>query len=233
MMELALIFVGGALGSAHCLGMCGGFALAIGAGTQSVAANAGRQLLYSLGRIFTYATAGAVAGYGGFRLVHGLPPFVNAQAILSVLAGMLLVVQGMLATGLLRWPGKKQIGGACIGAGILSNFLARPGWRNVFLAGVATGFLPCGLVYAFLALAGSSGNVLAGLLRMAAFGAGTAPLMIVFGCGGSVLNLAARKHVYRLAAWCVVLTGLISIGRGVGFLPWLTSAAVAGCPMCQ
>ena len=29
--ELLLIFVGGLLGSAHCVGMCGGFALSIGA----------------------------------------------------------------------------------------------------------------------------------------------------------------------------------------------------------
>ena len=33
--ELFLIFTGGLLGSAHCVGMCGGFALSIGASSTS------------------------------------------------------------------------------------------------------------------------------------------------------------------------------------------------------
>ncbi|MGE0609389.1 MAG: sulfite exporter TauE/SafE family protein [Pirellulales bacterium] len=233
MMELALIFMGGALGSSHCLGMCGGFALAIGSGTTSLWSNAGRQLVYTLGRVFTYAVLGGLVGYGGFRLTRGLPPFVNGQAVLALLAGVLLVIQAALAMGWIRWPGTKHLAPSCAGAGILSGFLQRPGWTNVFLAGLMTGFLPCGLVYAFLALAGSSGSLLDGLLRMAAFGAGTAPLMIAFGSGVSLLNLSSRRHVYRIAAWCVLITGLVSIGRGMGFLPWFLETPLGGCPMCK
>ena len=53
MIELPLVFLGGLLGSAHCVGMCGGFALTIGLGARDVAANVCRQLVYTAGRIFT------------------------------------------------------------------------------------------------------------------------------------------------------------------------------------
>ena len=46
MIELPLVFLGGLLGSAHCVGMCGGFALSIGLGARGFAANLGRQLIY-------------------------------------------------------------------------------------------------------------------------------------------------------------------------------------------
>jgi cation transport ATPase len=43
---------------------------------------------------------------------------------------------------------------------------------------------------------------------------------------------ASRSLAFRLAAWCVVLTGAISVMRGLGFLS-LLGGEVAGCPMCK
>ena len=62
MIELPMVFLGGLLGSAHCVGMCGGFALGIGLGTPSFAANVGRQVIYTTGRVFTYALPGRRRG---------------------------------------------------------------------------------------------------------------------------------------------------------------------------
>ena len=96
--------------------------------------------------------------------------------------------------------------------------MTAPGWSNVLLAGVLTGFLPCGLVYGFLGLASSSASIFHGLLTMLAFGAGTAPIMILTGAGGSLLSHSARRHLMRVAAVCVMITGLISLARGVMFV---------------
>ena len=68
MIELPLLFTAGILGSTHCLGMCGPFALAIGSQAPGWKSNLLRQLVYSAGRIFTYASLGAMAGFGGWRL---------------------------------------------------------------------------------------------------------------------------------------------------------------------
>jgi hypothetical protein len=232
MLEWALIFGGGMLGSSHCVGMCGGFALAIGSSAGGLNANFIRQLAYTLGRVFTYAALGAAAGYGGLRLVRGAPQFVNAQAVLAVVAGCLLIVQGLLATGWLR-IGRARAGGPCLAGGLLRGFLTAPGLRNVFLAGMFTGFLPCGLLYAYLSLAAATSNVVRGGLLMALFGLGTAPLLVALGCGGSMLGLAARQRMLRIAAICVIVVGLVSIARGVGFWPAMNDQTPARCLFCR
>jgi sulfite exporter TauE/SafE len=100
------------------------------------------------------------------------------------------------------------------------------------LAGVLTGFLPCGLVYGFLALASSSASVWVGLLIMSLFGAGTAPLMILAGAGGSLLALAGRRNLLRVSAVCVCVAGLVSIARGLLFLQNWGVPETARCVLC-
>src|SRR5262245_35318286 len=142
-----MILFGGFLGSTHCIGMCGGFAATLGSGAPSVATNLLRQLTYSFGRIFTYAVCGAAAGYGGLRLILAIRPLADLQAWMSVAAGIVLVVIGLHAAGILRsW---NPVGGAssCLASTLFGAFLLKPGWTNVFLAGLLNGLLPCGLVY--------------------------------------------------------------------------------------
>ncbi len=102
--------------------------------------------------------------------------------------------------------------------------------RDVYLLGVCTGFLPCGLVYAFLALAAASGTMWQGGLRMLVFGLGTAPLMLLAGWSGSLVQLSIRRRAIRIAACCVLATGLLSIARGV---QTLTVQDHAACPLCR
>jgi sulfite exporter TauE/SafE len=232
MTELVLTFVGGALGSSHCLGMCGGFALALGAGSIHWQSNLLRQLVYSLGRIFTYSAAGAVAGYGGMRLGDKLPATMPTQAILALFAGVFLLYEGLRATG--WWPWRRKFSGnSCLGPRFFGPLLSGGNWSGVFLAGVFTGFLPCGLVYAFLALASASQDLFLGASRMAAFGLGTVPLMVAAGIGGAALGVAARKHLFRAAGYCVALSGVISIVRGISFLAALWGGTHGGCPLCH
>ena len=65
MIEPTAVFVLAFLSSAHCIGMCGGFAAAIGATHDRVAPLVFRQAIYSVGRVFTYAFLGACGGYAG------------------------------------------------------------------------------------------------------------------------------------------------------------------------
>ncbi len=252
MIGLPLVFLGGLLGSAHCVGMCGGFALLIGSGARSTAANVARQLVYSLGRIFTYSAIGAAVGYAGLRLADDAPEVVHAQSLLAIAAGGLLIVQGLIAAGVLSRarlvavvnflrPARQtnalavmshHAAGGCLAGGSLAAFLRAPGWGSVFLAGMLTGFLPCGLVYAYLALAASAADFVGGLTTMAAFGLGTVPLMVATGSGASLVSLATRQRLLGLAAWCVVLTGMLSMARGVSFLDLAGSAGGGSCPMC-
>jgi sulfite exporter TauE/SafE len=226
-----MVLVGGLLGSAHCVGMCGGFALALGSGGHGFVRTLGRQTAYGLGRVFTYSVGGAATGYAGARLSSSLTTLVNAQAILSITAGLLLIVQGLSAAGVLRLPQLTKKG-PCLGPGFFASLLRETRLRSVFLGGVINGLLPCGLVYAYLALAASSGGVGHGGLTMMLFGLGTLPMLALVGSGGQLLSLTTRRHVLTVAAWCVVLTGVISIGRGVQAMRHV-SAPESVCPLCR
>jgi hypothetical protein len=233
MIEWPLIFVGGLLGSSHCVGMCGAFALSIGLGMPSAAANARRQLMYSLGRVFTYSFAGAAAGFAGMRLQRFSIPAFHAQTGLALVAGTLLVVQGLHSAGVLAAFRKKPSAAAyCPSQSLFRSFLMAPGWHNAFVAGLLTGFLPCGLVYTYLVVAAGTGNTLTGALVMALFGAGTVPLMVLSGVGTSLVTINGRRYLLRAAAFCVIATGVITITRGISWARPNVATGEPGCPLC-
>ncbi len=233
MIELPLTFLGGILGTAHCIGMCGGFAVTIGLGANSYKKNLQRQLIYSAGRIFTYSFLGTIAGYVGFRMSGQLSSLGNVQAGLCILAGVLLVVQGGIASGIIpRFKKIKAGSSGCLSGTFFSSFLTGPGLWNVFLAGILTGFLPCGLVYAYLALAATGASLLTGMEIMLVFGLGTVPVMVLAGTGASLITLKNRQKIFRVAAICVALTGFLTINRGVRFLDMPGIHEKEGCPMC-
>jgi uncharacterized protein len=198
---------------------------------SSVVGNLCRQTAYSLGRVFTYSMAGAIAGYSGWRLMNELSTVANLQAALSITAGALLIAQGLGATGLLGFIPWFSGKGPCLGPSFFAGLLNATRLRSVFLGGVVNGLLPCGLVYAYLALAASSGDMFKGWAIMALFGAGTLPVMVLFGCGGSFFSLASRRHLIHLAAWCVVITGVVTLARGIGST--LSPDGVISCPFCE
>lgn len=228
-----LVTLGGLLGSSHCVGMCGGFAALVGMRTGSLWGNLRAQLIYSGGRLMSYATLGAVAGFMGKHISDSLPRMINVPAVLCLLAGTFLVREGLLASGILR----RNVSGAstsgCLLGPLFSTILRSPGRRNTFCAGIVTGLLPCGLVYAFVSLAASSGDLLQGMGTMVAFGIGTVPLMVVTGCGTALLNWSARQRLWKIAAWSVVATGLLTLGRGWAFLQMGTEPQPVTCPFCS
>ncbi len=230
MIELPLIFLSGLAGSSHCVGMCGPFAAILGSTTTGWRQNVSWQLIYSVGRIFTYATLGAMAGFGGQRLT-GLRWFgVNATAILAIVAGLFLVYEGLVTAGVMhRFRLGKQGVGLCPSGGLLRSMLKQQSRSGVFLAGVATGFLPCGLVYAFLFTAAQTSDLFLGMSVMIVFGLGTVPLMVATGTTASAIPLTWRARLFTLAGWCVVLMGVLSLYRGGLFLFVDDPSA---CPFC-
>lgn len=232
--DLTLAFCGGLLGSSHCVGMCGAFALAIGGSGRGWLDNARRQCVYTLGRMFTYGCAGLTAAFLGSQLQHRLPQWIPAQSLLSLFAGIVLVAQGVAILGLpgMRWhPGSGRV--SCQAATAFREMMTAPSLSAVFFAGVATGFLPCALIYAYLALAARSGDLLIGTLLMVAMAAGTAPLMILTGLGTSSLRLTTRQQILKVAAVLVLGTGVASLIRGGSYLYVGPGTIQQTCPMCR
>ena len=235
--ELPLVLVSGVLGSAHCIGMCGAISATMNLGTTNIRSALGRQILWSFGRIFTYAFLGMIAGFAGLRFTESeflssQTSVVSIQAAFAIVAGLLLITQGMLAAG---WLSRKiKAGSTCLAATVFGKFLQGGSRTGVFIAGILTGFLPCGLVYSFLALAAASTSIWKGPLLMAVFGFGTIPVMLITGAGLTFASLTLRRRLMKMAAICVLITGTLTVGRGIVFAANASAERPEEtCPFCE
>jgi hypothetical protein len=222
-----VIFAAGFAGSFHCIGMCGGFACALGRDARGGGATVLRHLSYNIGRLTSYSFLGALAGalgqvictaQGGAAapLLGGSVDVV--QRALAIIAGLLMIAMALQFFGLLQAFHRLAIGfgGSTLAISLRSLLTARsPAAPLAF--GVFNGFLPCPLVLAFIAQAASTAGALQGFLVMAAFGLGTFPAMLMMGGVGRALAPAWRQRGVWLAGSCILLLGLITLGRG--FLP--------------
>lgn len=232
MLELGLVFMVGVLGSAHCVGMCGGFVIALSA-QRSGGSVAVFQALYFAGKTTTYALFGAVAG--GLGAAAGMA-LAEAQGVLSLALGAALVVVGLSLCGALRRLGfADRIGRRFSGARWLAvaagRLVARGSGAATFGLGMLNGLLPCALVYGLLARAAAEGAPLGGAAVMAAFGLGTVPALALTGAFGRFVPPARRLTLSRVGGVLVVLLGLMTFARGVyAFAPHEGEAGVMCLP---
>ena len=219
-----LIFAAGFAGSFHCIGMCGGFACALGRDPRGHGATVLRHLLYNSGRLTTYCFLGGLAGALGQVLCtpQGLAvPMLSGsldtgQRVLAVVAGLLMIAMALQFFGLLQGFHRIAVGfGGSTLAGSLRSLLMAHGRAAPLAFGVFNGFLPCPLVYAFAAQATSTAGALPGILTMSAFGLGTFPAMLMMGGVGQILGPAWRRRGVWLAGSFILLLGLVTLGRGI------------------
>jgi len=236
MAELAVILVAGFAGSFHCIGMCGGFACGLGGDPGgSRWHTVARHLLYNLGRVVSYAFLGALAGSLGACVIdrpashvataHAAHPgtaYVLAgelgivQRTLSVLAGVLMLAMALQLLGVVRHArARGALAARAPLASILGAVLASRHRAMPVCLGVVNGFLPCPLVYAFVAVAVAAGSAGAGALIMTAFGLGTFPAMLLVAGAGRTLAPTVRRRGVRLAACFVLALGILTVVRGV------------------
>lgn len=208
MTPIVLAFAGGVAGSLHCLGMCGGLAALVGGGW--------RLALYNLARVNTYVALGAGAGALGTAIVAWAPLDVASRG-LAIVGGLAVLAVGLEWLGVLAPRGQSlvaRVQGA-IARHARALLDARSPWAPVAF-GTANAFLPCHLIYAFVAMAGATGSVVRGAATMLAFGAGTLPAMMLAGSAPALLRARAAAPIVRAAGAFVVVVGLVTIGRAFG-----------------
>ncbi len=237
MTSLLWISVAGAAGSFHCLGMCSVFAWSLAPSPTARWRTVGRQLLYNSGRVVTYCFLGVLAGALG-QYVVGSGPVSAMQRVLALVSGLLMLVMA------LQLYGVRFAAGFGVGAGLgpvlrgIRGLLKAPGAAAPLAFGVFNGFLPCPLVYAFVAQAVAAGSLVGGVLTMAAFGLGTFPAMLLVGLAGLSLGPKWRTRGVRVAATVILLFSLVTLARGLFpmapmpamMAPYGGSAAPAGPP---
>jgi hypothetical protein len=195
-----------------CGGIVGAFAMGVPAGRRARPLGLLPYLLgYNAGRLAVYALLGAGAGLAGSALAGFLPP-ATARLASRLVAALFLIGLGLYLAGRPQLLEPFERLGARLWRRLepLGRRLLRPATpAHAVALGAVWGFLPCGLVYAMLAMASASGGPGAGAATMAAFGAGTLPALLAAGLASSWLGRLARSApLRRLAAAACLAAGL-------------------------
>lgn len=216
-MTYLLIFLGGLAGSLHCVGMCGGFPLALAGAVP--ARNLPRQLLYNAGRLNTLVFIGAISGAAGAAFVAA-GPMRTFERVLAIVAGTFMIVVGLEVLGVLAQMTMRgaALAQATVGR-LLSGVIRSRSLAAPLALGVFNAFLPCQLIYAFAARAASTASVTEGMLTMLCFGLGTVPAMLSLGVAGVLARPAVRARLSTASGVLIIVFGLLTLLRGFDVLP--------------
>jgi sulfite exporter TauE/SafE len=218
------------LGGLHCAGMCGGFIGALQMNRPREVPASRLAAGYHLGRVTSYTLTGALVGaIGGTLYAADVLP---VQLGLLVIGSAMLIAIGIAMFGEYRWLKRIEFVGSgvwrVVGPWARSVYPPRSG-RQSFIAGLAWGWIPCGMVYAALPLALVAGGPAQGALVMLAFGLGTLPNLLLIdvlasrpalaGNGGGGVMTSARTWLRPLAGVVMLvfaLSGLAHAARVAG-----------------
>ena len=211
---LSAAFLLGFLGSMHCVGMCGGLVSTLAMSQKKVWWTG--LMSYQLGRILTYTFLGLFAGMLGMAITQ-VTWFADMQRGLTILAGVLMIVFGLNLVGWLPDPFVKFMSK-------FSRLIGLTGWVHAatnsrmpmswFMVGLFNGLLPCGLVYAGLALSLTSGSIGLSAGMMFAFGLGTVPAMMFVPVIMQSASPNMRGLFLKIAALLLIAMGLFTMIRG-------------------
>lgn len=207
-------FLLGLFSTAHCIAMCGSV---IGALTLSLPATIRQSpkamlpyvLNYNLGRIISYALAGALVA----ALVSPLDDLGGLQWLRYVSVVFMIAMGLYLAGWLPRFAQIEKIGTPVwrFLQPLGQKLLPVKSLKQAFGFGAIWGWLPCGLVYAALVMAATSGDALTGGMTMLAFGLGTLPAVMGAGLFVGFLSSLARNIWFRRAAGVLIILMALAV----------------------
>ncbi len=203
MLALSLFLLGLASG-VHCIGMCGGFVAAFARPVIAIkpVKRMQRLLAFNAGRITSYSVAGAIGGAAG----GAAGSLLGAQTALYVLANVMLIAIGLHLAGVTSLSVIEKLG-APLWRRLQPLAAKAVGGRSSYIAGLAWGWIPCGLVYGALAAAALAGSAAGGAAAMAAYGFGTLPWLMA---GGFVFT----KFTRTVAGAAVLAFGVYGLAYG-------------------
>lgn len=216
-------FLMGIFSALHCLGMCGSI---IGSLTLSLKREIreDKRLLvpfvasYNAGRVMSYTIAGLLAGIAEHVLSvpfgeghgHRLLQIVSALIMLGAglhIAGWFPRFAYLERLGIVVWKRIEPYGRRLVPVDTLTR---------AFVFGMIWGWLPCGLVYAALALAATSGDVVRSTFTMLAFGLGTMPAVMGVGIMTSwMVKLSSMTRFRQASGITLILLALLAAFPGL------------------
>lgn len=202
----------GLVSSAHCVAMCGPLVLLASGPPQGARlVPLARWGLYNFGRVTMYVCLGMVAGGVG----HAAMSWGLGQAV-AITGGVILILAA-LASAATRRRGAMAAKLMPIVAALSRAARAVAGRHprlGLYGLGMANGLLPCGLVYAALALALTAGSTIEAAAAMAAFGAATTPALIATALAASAVRGEWRQRLGAALPLGIAAAGVLLLVRG-------------------
>jgi len=187
------------LGSAHCVGMCGGIVLVSCRSRLSEA-------LYHFFRLLGYLSIGCIAGWLGREFIGSM----NILGTIGLVAfSVIFVWMGLrlwkdqpmhMGIGLERIPGLRWLWAKTLASGTVVRSST---------TGFLTAFLPCGWLYSYVVLAVGTSSIAGGAGILFLFWLGTLPALTI---SLRVVQRASRP----VARWKPKLVGALFILAGIG-----------------
>lgn len=209
--DLTLAITMGLLGSIHCVGMCGGIVAALSMSQK----NGGMSgiFTYHFGRLFTYSILGATMGTIGSMTVYNAG-LSNVQNYISIITGGLIIIFALQTGG---WISAKYsyLSKISIPSKLLKGAAKQGSITSWGLVGLVNGILPCGIVYAALALSIKQADLFNGGILMFAFGLGTIPAMTIFCIIIRRMSPAIKGRFLKVSSIVIILFGFFTIYRGI------------------
>lgn len=202
----------GIFSTVHCIAMCGSV---IGALTLSLPSEIRENQAkmfpyvfnYNLGRLLSYSIAGAIVG-----LLSSPLAAVNGHLVLRYLSVIVMIGMGLYLAGWFPRFAYMERMGAPIWRWLQpigQKLLPVRKFSQAFFLGAVWGWLPCGLVYAALAVAATTGDPVKAALVMFIFGVGTLPAVMGAGLFAGFLSAMARaKHLRPVAGVLIIVMAL-------------------------
>lgn len=194
----------GLMGASHCLVMCGGIAAAASSSSPGKT-NYSFLLLFNLGRILSYTSAGLIVSLLGLWLADS---HQIAQQVLRSISGVLLILMGFYVA---RWwmvLTRLETVGQFLWRYLqpftrkLIPIQTRP---QALALGLLWGWLPCGLIYSTLAWVAANAQPGMGALTMFCFGLGTLPGILAAGIFARQLNVYIQHNYFRKFAGLLLM----------------------------
>ncbi|RLM84069.1 sulfite exporter TauE/SafE family protein [Halobellus sp. Atlit-38R] len=230
--EAGVFLVIGALGGAHCLGMCGPlvsvYADRIEATDDSDVGLSLRQVrqhaLFNLGRAGGYAIVGAVLALVGALTVGAAESVVSIgnsiRAATGILVGALIMTTGASylrggAGATVRLPGRLTAVFSRVSTALTSRVDALVGDARIAGLGFGHAFLPCPITYPAYLYAFVIGDPLRAAFLLSLLGLGTIPTLFVYGTALGTLSTGRRRTLHRVLGAAFLLLGYLPLAHGL------------------
>ncbi len=202
MNALILQFIFGLGSSLHCVGMCGPLNFILPLEKEDKVKILFELIVYHSGRIMVYAFIGiAIAMVSNFFAIKEI------QSYVAFVFGFMLLLYGLNYFIGLKIPLYFSKGQYSL-LKLYNGLLKSNSKQNLFFLGTLNGLLPCGMVYAAMAISFLNNQIAQGALMMMAFGIGTVPALLAFVVGSRNKSFRTLVNKYPIQPTLMIVAGV-------------------------